>query len=382
MHCCEAGWQRICGLDERGMLYLFSSNAEPQYAQDILNLLAAPNGYKMAFRYDIKHVSEKASAEWGPKLKDHDVLIHFVLQQQHRYFTPVLFPVRRGKVVVARREGDLHLVDFIVGNFVTLKDPSINISSVRDGRETFHDYSEHTARYREILEGHQLPLPYDKYAILDEYNVVTDADSSGLVLGDPPSSATETLRSVTEYLVRTETFAAARFAYVSRLYRRGRSNDERIDAMSYGYRLTASEEYELEFVQAQPRLVATTSVMNVVVDGKALQVIGPSEFSIASRYDVRSIRIAALPTTTVQYTTIALRPGDGVQGPALDIPVEIRPPRAKNAAIASGTAAGLILLGLASIFTDIGGWAKFGLIAGGALLASFLNTFGLSTKSL
>jgi hypothetical protein len=382
MHSCEAGWHRSCGLDECGMLYLFSSNAEPQYAQDILNLLAAPNGYKMTLRYDIKHVSEEASGAWGQQLKDHDVLIHFVLQQKNRYFTPVLFPVRQGKVVVARREGDLHLVDYIVGNFVSLKDPTVITASVKDGRDTFYDYPERTSDYRKVLEDHRLPLPYDKYAILDDYNAVTDCDASGLVLGDPPSSATEIFRSITKYLVKTETFAEARFAYVSRLYQRGLAKNQQIDATSYGYKLTAGQEYELEFLQAQPELVATTTVMNVVIDGKALQAIGPSEFSIGSRYDLQSIRIAALPTASVQYTTIGLRPGDGVQGPVLDIPVEIRPPRAKNAAIAAGTAAGLILLGLSSIFTGFSGWAKFGLIAGGALLASFLNTFGLSAKSL
>ena len=38
------------------LLYLFSSNAQPQYAQDILNVLAAPIGHRMTFRYDSKYV--------------------------------------------------------------------------------------------------------------------------------------------------------------------------------------------------------------------------------------------------------------------------------------------------------------------------------------
>jgi hypothetical protein len=363
------------------MLYLFSSNTQPQYAQDILNVLAAPDGYKVTFQYDTKDVSDKASNVWGDELQNQDALIHFVLQQEHQYFTPVLFPVRRGKVVTARREGGIHLVEFIVGDFISLKEPTI-AASFKEGPEAFFDYPKQTADYRKVLEEHGLPLPYDRYAILDEYDAVADADASGLVLGDLPSSEAVRFRAATRYLVRTETFAAARFVYVSRLYRRGLAGEEKIDATSYGYKLTAGREYELEFLQAQPGLVAATSVMNVVVDRKALQAIGPSELSIGSRYGVQSIRIAALPTTGVQYTTIGLRPGDNVQGPVLDIPVEIRPPFTKNATIAAGTAAGLVLIGLSSIFTGIGGWGKFGLVAGGALVAAFLNTFGLSTKSL
>ncbi len=122
--------------------------------------------------------------------------------------------------------------------------------------------------------------------------------------------------------------------------------------------------------------------MSVALDGKVLQPIGPAELSIGSRYDVQVIRIAALAGTGVRYTTIGLRPGAGTQGPSLDIPVEVHPPTAKNVVVATGTAAGLVLLGLSSFFPSWGGWPKFGLVAGGSLLASYLNAFRLSSKSL
>src|SRR5258708_2035781 len=93
-------------LSDRGaMLYLFSSNGQPQYAEDVLNALGAPAGYRATFRYDAKYLNESARNSWS-ELRG-DVLIHFVLQQSNEYFTPVLFPVRLGEIIDTRCEGDI-----------------------------------------------------------------------------------------------------------------------------------------------------------------------------------------------------------------------------------------------------------------------------------
>jgi hypothetical protein len=375
------------------MLYLFSSNAQPQYAQDVLNALGAPAGYKATFRYDTKYLNESARNSWNDLCGD--VLIHFVLQQSNEYFTPVLFPVRLGTIVDTRCEGDIHLVDFTVGDFVSLPDAT-------DPK----DYPKNTNAYRTILEGKKFPLPYDKYAIrYDNFDVVKQHTNSGLKIGNTAATVPAVFRTITDYLGGTDTFASARFLYVSRLYRRGkpppkewrakvpavsrlfqRGTDESIpiDPDTYGYVLTAGREYELEFLHSQPRSVTTPSVIHVVLDGKVLQAIGPSDLSIGSSYDVCSIRIAALPTATgAQYTSIGLRPGSDVYGPILDIPVKVRPPNARNALVASGTATAAVIVGLSSIFSNLSDIQKFYIIAGGALIASFLNTFfRVSTKSL
>jgi hypothetical protein len=376
------------------MLYLFSSNAQPQYAQDVLNALGAPAGYKATFRYDTKYLNESARNSWS-ELRG-DVLIHFVLQQSNEYFTPVLFPVRLGKIINTRCEGDIRLVDFTVGDFVSLPDAEVT-----------KDYPKHTAAYRQLLaeKPRSFPLPYDKYAISDNFDVTARSAGSGLKLGNTPPTVPAVFRTITDYLGGTDTFTSARFIYISRLYRRGkpapkdwktkvpvvsrlfeRGTDEvvPIDPDTYGYVLTAGREYELEFLHSQPHLVATTSVIHVVLDGKVLQAIGPSDLSIASSYDVCSIRIAALPTASgAQFTSIGVRPESGVQGPILDIPVKVRPPNARNAVVATGTAAAAVVVALTSIFTDLSDIEKFYIVAVGALVASFLNTFfRVSTKTL
>jgi len=356
------------------LLYLFSSNSQPQYAQDILNTIAGPKGYRMTFRYDAKFVDARARTHWDSRLDGHPVLIHFVLQQAHQYFEPVLFPVCRGQVISVRREGDIHLIHFTVGDVVSLPHP-----------EDLNAYWKRTDAYRQLLQNHDLPLPYVKYAIFSDYDVVEDGPGA-LMRSDRPSpndhSVPEVFRLTTEFLAKTDTFATARFSYVSRLCRRGGKDPESIDATSHGYKLTAGEEYELEFLQAQPGLIRETSTMKVILDGNTLQAIGPSELSIGSPYDVQSIRIAALPTTGPKYTTIGLRPAEGVQGPILDIPVETRPSTVKKFGRAIGTAIALVAVGLSSIFTGLGGGAKLALVLGGAVLASVLGAFRLTSTSL
>ncbi len=86
-------------------------------------------------------------------------------------------------------------------------------------------------------------------------------------------------------------------------------------------------------------------------------------------------------TSGVKYTTIGLRPGEGVQGPALDIPVEIHPSAGRNAKIGLGTSVPLVLIGLSSVLTDISTAWKLLIVAVGAVSAAYLSIFGWSTHS-
>ena len=357
------------------LLYLFSSNAQPQYAQDILNVLAAPTGHRMTFRYDSKYVDNTTQDAWTKQeLANEQVVVHFVLQQAHEYFTPVLFPVCTGTVVDAFREGDIYLVEFTVGDVLSLTAPEPD-----PGDPHKEMYPARTAAYRQALEKYGLPLPYDKYAIRSDRNVLTD-NNSGVVRAQSAQAVPEVFRLTTSYLSRTETFASARFGYVLRL-----NHGQEIlgiDAKSHSYRLTAGEEYELEFLQAQPGQITTSTVMNVVLDGTTLQPIGPTQLSIGSPYDVKSIRMVAMAMTSgVKYTTIGLRPGDGVQGPVLDIPVEIHPSVGQNVKVGLGTSVPLVFIGLSSVLTDISTAWKVLIVAVGAVSAAYLSVFGWSTHA-
>ena len=185
------------------------------------------------------------------------------MQQAHEYFTPVLFPVCTGTVVDAFQEGDIYLVEFIVGDVLSLKAPK---PDPEDPHKEM--YPARTAAYRQVLEKYGLPLPYDKHAMRSGQDVLTDKNG-GVERAESPQAVPEVFRVTTNYLSKTETFASARFGYVLRLNHG--QEPLSIDAKSHSYRLTAGEEYELEFLQAQPGQITASAVMNVVLDGTTLQ---------------------------------------------------------------------------------------------------------------
>jgi hypothetical protein len=110
-------------------LYLFSSNRSPLYAQDILNVLAAPAGARYQFRYDIAYVEnvplddggEATASSWQQIEPGTPVLVLFSLQQQAKYFEPVFIPIRRGEVIKHPYIfGSRLFVEFRLGGIVAL----------------------------------------------------------------------------------------------------------------------------------------------------------------------------------------------------------------------------------------------------------------------
>src|SRR2546421_378502 len=106
-------------------LYLFSSNASPQYAQDILNVFACAAGQQYVFRYERKWVDGPAQARWL-NLRDDDtwVLICFSLQQRAFFHDPAFIPIRLGRVAATTTIGSHFFVRFTVGRYVSLPAPT------------------------------------------------------------------------------------------------------------------------------------------------------------------------------------------------------------------------------------------------------------------
>jgi hypothetical protein len=357
------------------MLYLFSSNAQPQYAQDILNVLAAPLGHVLTFRYWSKWVDDATRERWS-QLAGEDVLVHFSLQQRAQFFTPVIFPVRHARVISTDIEGEIHIVNFAVGSYVGLRKP------VTEG-----EYPRAPDAYRAHLLNADIPVPYKSSASWREHSILEDPALHELLLrsgGTEPTAPSElaAFEATTEYLIRTETFANARFLMVRP------PRDESNVALSpdkdtHVYNLTAGENYSLPVVQSQPHTVDATAILNVITDGSVVQLIGSGQLTISSSYDRQTVRLFASSADSyrVRHSTIALRPSDGMYAAQLDLPVEVRPSTGRTIGVAAGTTVGLVMLGLASILGATGAVAGV-LVVGGALVASILNSFGISRKGL
>ena len=200
----------------------------------------------MRFRLDSKYVDNATRDAWTKQeLADEQVVVHFVLQQAHEYFTPVLFPVCTGTVVDAFREGDIFLVEFIVGDVLTLTAPEPD-----PGDPHKEMYPARTAAYRQALEKYGLPLPYNRFAI--RWIEMSSSGQQQRRGASPERSGRyqrySGSRPVT-YLERKPLPRPARLRAPPQPWSR---EPWASNAKSHSYRLTAGEEYELEFLQAQP----------------------------------------------------------------------------------------------------------------------------------
>lgn len=344
------------------LLYLFSSNIRPLYVQDILDVLAAPYGARYQFRYEEKYVSDTARTTG---LAGMPVLVHFSIQQEARYHDPAFVPVRRGKVVNAEARAGIFVVEFELGDYVALVRKPSDAPSVA------------VAAYTAAVKAAGIEAPYDVSASVGP-DLAADTGSPF----DTTSGETIAFRSTTELLQRTDWFRDARFVRFLRMaeHKLG-ANDIRLKD---GYfNLKAGTTYELELTHYEPADVTTREPFIIDADGDVLRIVGRAGFDIASRYDVIPLYVHAVRGSgnEPRATVVAIRPGVGVQGPSLRIPVRVLTSKRRTVSLALATAAVLVLFGLPAVFTSMSQGAKFALVLAGAFGASALQAFGWSVQA-
>lgn len=352
------------------MLYLFSSNAQPQYAQDILNALAAPIGHILTYRYSHEFVDAATRTRWGD-LVGENVLVHFSLQQPAHYFDAVLFPVRRGTVTAVQHQGGVFMVSFAAGDYVAFHEP-----------QSHEHYYEHPREYRTELSKAGVKSPYVASATWSDHDMVAQEpsclDQTGLY---PPRDTTNSIlfQRIVQYLGRTETYSEARFYFAGPLV----DVDSKAEVSLAGnhYALQPGKLYQLQLFQSQLKDVHSEATLNVVVDGTVLKTVGDAQVKISSPYDIAAIEIATTPTDDNKPRTavIAIVPDVGVLAPRLSLPVAVKKSGTEAFVSIASTGLGLALLGLATLLP----WAwqfKAGAVLVFASLAAWLNQYGWSSK--
>ena len=364
-------------------LYLFSSNAQPLYAQHALNILAMPAGARTTLRYSSKWVNDQAKETWGPELDGCPVLMHFALQQQAHYVAPAFFPLRTGEVVKATKLGQYHFVDVAVRDYAALKWPM----SEEEGSWQESELAGPVDAYRRFLQQHNIGRPYPSSAALG-VDVLEQARSEVIdtaSAGDPDQRDTECFRRNAEYLQRAESFKDTRFVRFLRLTDSGKNGVSPKTELSGDppcLEVTAGHTYEIEIFSFQPRGVETPESFVVSADGVAIQLIGRAGFEVASHYD--RIKLAFRPALSANassvQTLVVIEPGPGVRGPRIELPFEVRDQRGVRPAT---VAASIVSLGLiVSVSLASNTLLKVALLAVGLAIAYALQWFGRPIASL
>ena len=350
-------------------LYLFTSNASPQYAQDLLNVFAGVPGHPYVFRYEAQWVEEATRAAWDEIRADRNsVLLCFSLQQPAQLQDPAFIPVRTGRVMSTKSIGSHYFVTFELGPYVSLPKPD---------SENDEDYAELVKRFTQRIKDH-CTTPYSASCSLGT-QITKGAPAPDWV--DFAESQPLLFERTTRFLSRAEPFRDTRFFRFEGLRTLEATPGEiELSGDSPAFTLEAGKSYRLSLLQNQPGLITDKTRFTVSTDGAIVQVIGQPWFDIASGYDQVEIEIHASPSKEFETrdTVIIVEAAPGGSGPWLEIPIRVVTSFKKTAGVASLTVAGLVLIGVTAAFPTLeSGW-KIAMVGVGAALASYMQTLGFS----
>lgn len=341
-------------------LFLFSSNQSPLYAQDIIDVLAAPRGAHYTFRYDDDYVEPETRSRWDA-LDDTPVVVLFSIQQKAGYHDPAFIPIRKGRVVRTEVIGSRYFVTFELGSIVSLPEPG-------DGKP--EDYRQRVRRFTKFVAEYAWEPPYGSSASLGG-RFRTDP---AIWQGDGDQEIL--FERTADYLALTDSFRAARFLRFLGLKPTGKDvNTLSVRGDDPAFELEAGNTYDLQLLHAQRSEPAEPEPFEVVADGTAVGVIGRSGFDIASRYDRITLRIHAAGSTGLEdrETILAVRPGAGVQGPRINLRLRIKARRGRAIGVASAQSAALIAVALAGALTPLAIEVRITMAVAGAIIAAGLQ---------
>lgn len=356
-------------LAEGAFLYLFSSNQSRLYEQDILDVIAAPKGTLRQFRYFERHLSPTIKSNVSA-LEGRRALIHFSLQQEEEYHDPVVLPVRWASVYNAEMVGDVLMLQLTMEGWCSLPAPA--------GPRGFKNWEEKrdiVRAYQNWLDEHGAERPYKASAGVGPDPIVTNAplaktDDDALLFN-----------YCVHYLQTTRSFVNARFYRIRAIRRLGPDNESTdVHCNSDGsFDLKGGQSYSIQVSHFQPVTPQTVDRVAVEADGKSLVAVGKLHFEITSRYDDFSVEIYAVepPTSEVRDSVVLFEPQGAVVAPKVRLRFRILRSTARTVTAVGGAAFVAILLGVPSLFANIGPTWKTLSVALAALLTALLANAGL-----
>jgi hypothetical protein len=350
------------------ILYLFSSNAQPLYSQNVLNFIAAPRGAVHMLRYEETWVHKDLRSDWrADNLEGYRALLHFSFQHDEQYVEPALLPVRWATVIATRTDGAFYFVRVRVDEDVALKAPP-----AVEGLEPWqakHPHAVRISEYRNELAYHNVPKPYPSSASRGP----SPATWSTPLL-DSKLTAPDALRRHAEYLSRVTPLADAQFVRLLSI------NDATSgDEVPYGggnppwVVLKGGRPYRLNFFSFQPHGFSSPSVFEATADSSVVSFVGAAGFEVAGHYDRPEVLIkTAVPQVGNPLTTmLAIRGAAGTMAPRIDVPIQVKADA--KASLFGATAAALVLVGLAVAPLLGDGWQPA--VAVGAALLGVVMQF-------
>ncbi len=353
-------------LDNDRCLWLFSSNRRALYAQDVSNVAALPAGARCRFRYRRLWVGARARAAWeSERLVGSDAVIVFSFQHDARIHPPAFIPVRVARVVGSEILGSFFVVDFEVGDYVTLK------PHPRGGQGESRSLGQRVQEFSRAVEG----------ALKDGRPGGDPEQDKSAVLGPSPAEFVDRNPPLDDLWERIIEHLSASGAFSGHLFFRMASLTEADGtemALKDGrYELTAGKTYELLIAHYQPEPLEQRRELTVAVDETALAVHGQRSLPVMSGYDSVRVRFHANYRDEPIDTTLAVEPSPGETGARVGLSIRISPPKGEKAFRIGVGAFAVLVVAVPGAWNDFSGnalVAALTLIATGALGTAWLSS--------
>lgn len=351
-------------MSDEPCLYLFTSNLRPLYAQDAIDLLAAPEGLHHRFRYRQRWISPDARglANAGENARGHRILVVFSLQQKYRYHDPAYIPLRWGSLLGIHREGSAFVVSFELEKYASLPLQRVPETGRLDEEKLGDEVQRFSASLSQLLGQRGHPGADDE----DQRFSATVGKTLDGVL-DPSNDQSLIWEQSVTYLGGTLTFAGHRFFRIDGIRREAKGEREGIE--NGRYELTSGVDYELAVVHHQPREVSGVEHFIAEVDGEIVQLIGEGKIEISSEYDRVPVLLHLPRQEQPRDATVVIRPEGSTQGPRVALPMRSRPGKVRTAVASALGASVVVAAALPGIFGSWPGEVRALVVSAGALAA-------------
>jgi hypothetical protein len=315
-------------------LHLFTSTIRELYIADALDVLAAPVGAHYRFRYEGKYIEDKTKKEWqSKKLNGLSVVVYFSIQHPADFHPAVFIPLRRGEVVDTAVEGETHAVYFRLGDYLPLAD-----------NPDWKEQKDRANPVRKFTEGlHQ--LLGDNHPD-NRIHATLGASSDKLI--SPTGNAGRDFETIVRYLTPSLYFSPRVYYRITEIIRDDNGKPVPLDREG-NVILTAGASYTVKIAhyQYQP-LLADTRIG--VTRPTGVEIIGDSEVSFSSRYDLIPVRLFPKFRDDVISGELSFKTCEPSLGPTVRLPVIISPSVAHTISGPAFAVGGACALALPAVF--------------------------------
>ncbi|WP_336642951.1 hypothetical protein [Microbacterium sp. MMO-113] len=346
-------------------LFLYTSNIRERYVTDALAAVAHPNGARIRFRYDRRHVSEELRSEWL-RSTGLSALIHLSLQHPQRFHESAFIPLRLATVVGASEHGEILSIDLELGDYFTFLGLPVGAEPDKTQRlELGHRIREYSKLLR---TSSQYPSPDDDVPHSAGFGPAASSFNNDLEETKLPLSSGNdaAFRAIVDYLSSTLTNPERFYFRVVGI--RDIGTGEFVGAKDGEFWLTTGHSYILEIFHRQESLGMIPSELRLAV-GEGLSARDVESLTLTSAYDAFSVFIDVpnRPDSTRSYLEVGPRiPSEAA---SIRLNVVLGPSNAQKYAIpvAGAVAAGAVAFAATDLVPKDGWGAGFSVALAGAV---------------